>query len=276
MVSALLVIGGCLMYYRPVSWFPDAPLGAATTKLIGHKGAGSENTWYSGADENTLEGVLEALPYVSGVEIDVQMSRSGTLYGLHNETINGEGANEKLRLIDLNDDQIEELRPFNGSRFQKLLPILRAIKQRPTHVISLDVKGYHFVNSLSYNGYLRTVAQNISELAKQLGISHQVMVESTVPEFHQVIKQHNPQIQTFLCLFNMFGRGASEALSNGVDGLSMKYNDDQDLGEQIAMFRRKGLKIQLWTVNDDNRIRAAAALKPDFIQTDHYKFQLGD
>ena len=37
----------------------------------------------------------------------------------------------------------------------------------------------------------------------------------------------------------------------------------------IQMIRRKGLKIQLWTVDNDSDLKEAVSINPDYIQTDN-------
>jgi hypothetical protein len=38
------------------------------------------------------------------------------------------------------------------------------------------------------------------------------------------------------------------------------------------LLHRKGLRIQVWTLNEDSVIKAVLATKPDFIQTDKFEF----
>jgi glycerophosphoryl diester phosphodiesterase len=41
------------------------------------------------------------------------------------------------------------------------------------------------------------------------------------------------------------------------------------------MIRRKGLKVQLWTVNSDEDIQEAFSINPDYIQTDKLFYYSG-
>ena len=41
---------------------------------------------------------------------------------------------------------------------------------------------------------------------------------------------------------------------------------------EIQLIRRKGLKIQLWTVNSEEYLNEALSINPDFIQTDNIAF----
>jgi len=55
--------------------------------------------------------------------------------------------------------------------------------------------------------------------------------------------------------------------------ISFKYKFKEELNaEHIKLLHRKGLKIQLWTVDSVNNIEEAISINPDFIQTDNLKY----
>lgn len=63
------------------------------------------------------------------------------------------------------------------------------------------------------------------------------------------------------------------SFENDYSGISFKYKYGEEIGEEeIQMIRRKGLKIQLWTVNTEADILEALSINPDFIQTDNLDY----
>ena len=67
--------------------------------------------------------------------------------------------------------------------------------------------------------------------------------------------------------------GAGRALKAGYEGLSFKYDvNNPPSKERIDKVKRKGLKLQFWTIDNKNDILKAIELKPDYIQTDNVEY----
>jgi len=65
------------------------------------------------------------------------------------------------------------------------------------------------------------------------------------------------------------------ALKGGYYGIAFKYKFDEEItADQIYLIRKKGLKIQLRVVNEDDIIEEALSINPDFIQSDNIDFFL--
>ncbi len=57
--------------------------------------------------------------------------------------------------------------------------------------------------------------------------------------------------------------------------IAFKYKFDEEItADHIYLIRKKGLKIQLWVVNEDDIIEEALSINPDFIQSDNIDFFL--
>jgi hypothetical protein len=56
--------------------------------------------------------------------------------------------------------------------------------------------------------------------------------------------------------------------------MSFKYKFDEVITEgDVQLIRRKGLKIQLYTVDDETDLREALYINPDFIQTENIEYE---
>jgi hypothetical protein len=70
-----------------------------------------------------------------------------------------------------------------------------------------------------------------------------------------------------------FERAMQLSLESGYQGISFKYKFKEEISaDHINLIRKKGLKIQLWTVNSEDDLKEALLINPDFIQTDNLSF----
>lgn len=272
--STLLILLGIGYYlsYRPVFLFKDSPLPEVATSIIGHKGCGSNHTPFSKLIENSKEGAVFGLKSLNGIELDIQMSASGSLYCFHGNNIEDCSGKVSFQIPDYSDKEINDYFTSCNNKIQLLDPILDIIASKPNSKISLDVKGFYFVGSLSYNGYLERIAEKISHICKSKGVSNQVLVESDSRAFHNKIKVLNSDIECYLAVYDWPNRSASFALSDNLDGLSLKNKSTIVSKETVDLYRKKGLKIQVWTVNDEQEITRIKELGVDYIQTDNVNY----
>jgi glycerophosphoryl diester phosphodiesterase len=99
------------------------------------------------------------------------------------------------------------------------------------------------------------------------------LVESETATFLDFIKKKSTGIECYLTSLGDFERAMQLSLKAGFTGISFKYKFKETLStENIQLARRKGLKIQLWTVNSDENINEALLINPDFIQTDNIEY----
>lgn len=272
--STLLILLGIGYYlsYRPVFLFKDSPLPEVTTNIIGHKGCGSNYTQFSKLKENSIEGALFGLESLNGIELDIQMSASGSLYCFHGNNVEGCSGKASFQIPNYSDEEINDYINRCNYKIHLLDPILDIIASKPNSIISLDVKGFYFVGSLYYNGYLEQIAEKISNICKSKGVSNQVLVESDSRTFHNKIKVFNSDIECYLAVYDWSNRSASFALSDKLDGLSLKNKSTIVSNETVDLYRKKGLKIQVWTVNDEQEITRIKELGVDYIQTDNVNY----
>jgi hypothetical protein len=173
--------------------------------------------------------------------------------------------------------QIEQLNICNGTsivyfRLEDIFALMANLY--PDKYISLDVKAWEpcDVSSSDIIGMMNSIADEIIYLIQKYNLHH-VMVESQTGTFLNYVKNHSSGIECYLTSLGDFERGMMLALESGYAGISFKYQFKEEITqEHVQMLRKKGLKIQLWVVNDEADLSEALFINPDFIQTDNIDF----
>ena len=99
------------------------------------------------------------------------------------------------------------------------------------------------------------------------------MVESETATFLDYVKKYGPGIDTYLLTLGDFERAMQLCLKSGYSGISFKYKFKELITiDDIQLIRRKGLKIELWTLTSEDDIKEALSINPDYIQTDNLKY----
>jgi len=174
------------------------------------------------------------------------------------------------------DDDIQDINACRGSAIA--YPQLEAVFQYmsenyPDKYISLDVKPWAPCDGSGVNvtRQMNEMAQTIIGLTKKYHLENHVMVESEAGDFLYYVKKNSTGIETYLLTLGDFELGASRALANGYSGISFGFKIKENISrEQVDIVHRKGLKIQVWLVNEPADIEEARALGVDFIQTDNF------
>ena len=145
--------------------------------------------------ENTLPAFEAAakLPNVTGVELDVQLSKDGEIVVFHDESVSrvthGDG-----RIADLTFHELRGLR-FKHDDSQAFIPTLREVLEL--------LKPYCIQRGLLINIELKTGVihyRNIEKmtvsLVKELGMQDYIVYSSFWPESLRLIKQYDPNSET--------------------------------------------------------------------------------
>jgi glycerophosphoryl diester phosphodiesterase len=265
---SVLFLSGCKnsgsVNIRPAA-VPDS------TALLCHKGGGS-----GPFQQNTLEGVIYGYEHLDGVEIDIQKSLSGTLWLFHDEYFT-ECDGDKNRIPERTDEEIAAYVACQGNGFHltKLEEIFdHHRKNKINKKISLDIKSWLPSKNSFTPAYLISLADHITDLISQYGMTDYVMVECENAAFLNRVKKKNPGVPCYLTTFGDFNDGMHKAYKAGYEGLSFKYHpENPPTAQMMNELRSKGLKIQFWTINDKDQIFEALKLKPDFLQTDNALIQ---
>ncbi len=223
------------------------------------------------------------MKWLDGIECDIQRSADNTLWLNHSPMFASCGTFAENCFASVSDNTIIQVNACLGAKdsYPNLEDVFAYMNQHyPASFISLDVKAWQpcEISNANITKAMNEMAQKIIDLTQKYNLRNKVLVESETGDFLHYLKIRTSDIETYLSTNGDFELGVSRALHSGFTGISFKYKfRDSITREQVELIHRKGLKIQLWTVDDSTDIKEAIALKPDFIQTDsvsyvHWKF----
>lgn len=144
--------------------------------------------------ENTLAAFKNAatLP-ITGIELDVQLTKDGEIVVIHDETINRTSNGEGF----VKDFTLDELKTYDfGSYFSHLftgeeIPLLAEVLdvfKHTTHFINIELK----TNVVRYEG----IEEKIAQLIEEKEIANRIIISSFNDESVQLFKEIAPEVQT--------------------------------------------------------------------------------
>lgn len=259
---------------------------ARKTKIWAHRGASGF------APENTMPAfeVAKALD-VDGIELDVQMTKDGELVVVHDEQIDrtsdGKGWVKDYTLAQLREFNFGKLKPLYGF---VTIPTLREVYelfQDTDCVINVELK----TSIVPYDGSevtecvardrvdcgrktgsagpdRRCIEQKVHELTVEMGMEERVIYSSFSHPSILKMQQFVTKEQTAF----LFCDGWI-----GVTEYAEKYQVDavhpplyyQDLAQMVAECHEKGMKVHVWTVNEEEHALKLKEMGVDAIITNH-------
>lgn len=228
------------------------------------------------APENTLAAFTAGLEHAPhAVELDVHLSRDGHLIVMHDplvvRTTNASGA-----IADLSLDELKTLnaaaRYFGpGSWGPQEIPTLDEVLGLIQGRAGVQVEIKQRADGSRYPGMEEAV---IDALKRHSMLKEAVIISFDFPTL-QTIRTLEPGLVTcaligtrYLSKVGMGGPAvvAAEMAALGVDYVGV---DERRITDQLyTALRASGLKIGVWTVNDESRMKALAEMGVDFITSD--------
>jgi glycerophosphoryl diester phosphodiesterase len=252
-----------------MEYFPDQPIATEGTRMIAHRGGGLFD------EGNTLEACMYGLKMANGIEVDLQKSSDDDVWLSHSSLVAACGSFKESCFASIPSSTIIAIdtclgNQINYTRLEQVFAFMSA--NYPDKYISLDVKAWHpcGVSHINIIHEMNLLAKSIVALTVKYHLEDQVLVESEVGDFLYYIKTHNDHIETYLASLGDFEIAISRALDSGFSGISFHYKFDEPINNELVdLMHRKGLKIQLWTVEAAD-LEEAKSLNVDFIQTDYF------
>ena len=210
------------------------------TKVWAHRGASGY------APENTLDAFRKAVEMgADGIELDVQMTKDSELVVIHDETIDRTSDGKGW----VKDYTLEELRAFNYNRTKPEykhadIPTMREVFEllKPTGLfINIEIKtGVVFYEKIE---------EKILALTKEMGMEDRVCYSSfnhyTVTRIHEL----KPDAEVGFLYADGPIDMPSYGVKHGVNALHPAlYNLQYD--GFVKECKEKGLKLNVWTVNE--------------------------
>lgn len=257
-----------------IKYYQDRPYKDTVTLILAHKAGGGN---YAPFQEYSIDAARRSFALMDGIEVDLQISKDRTIWLSHSADLPLTGSTYNC-FPEVTDRQIVELDSSNGSNssYYRLEDIFALMAQDYPHkYISLDVKSWEpcAVSSANVLGVMNVIGDEIIRLTHKYKLQNYVMVESETASFLNFIKERSSGIDCYLTSLGDFERAMLLSLQEGYTGISFKYNFKEQLSaDHIQLLRKKGLKIQLWTVDDVPTIEEAISIHPNFIQTDNLEY----
>ena len=215
------------------------------TKVFAHRGASGY------APENTLEAfALAGEQGAQGIELDVQLTKDGEVVVIHDETIDrvstGKGA--------VRDYTLEELRRFSFHNHKKeyegvQIPTLREVLEqvKPGGMeVNIELKtGIYWYPGLE---------EKTVELVKAAGMENRVIYSSFNHYSVQKILELDAEAETAYLYSDVLLNVENYAKNIGVCGLHPAVYHLK-MADFLESYRRSGLKVRVWTVNDEADMR---------------------
>jgi len=258
--------GGC----KKIKYEPDNPIsGLPTTIVLMHRGNGF-NTEYN---PNTFPAAEYGLSVLDGVELDIQISKDGTLWLDHDNEVHDCEGNVVGCFQTLTDSEIFAASVCNDTaRYHTLESVFKLMAaDYPNSYISLDIKG-QYCEIINTKETMYKMAESVLALVDKYSMHNKVLVESSSLEFLQELDNQSSVGQCVISLGDV-DEGITNASFVKAKGISLEYGVEEVNADVVSMIHRKGYGLILWVINEPDDIAAAWNSKPDFIETDNPDFK---
>ena len=266
-VLLLILAGGC----DKIVYAPDNLICGLPTRVLMHKGCGSDNPDFI---ENTLAAAEFGLSKLDGIELDIQMSKDGTLWLDHNNEVTDCEGNVIGCFQQMTDDEIREYEKCNDTiRYNTLESVFeRMATEYPESIISLDIKG-QYCEVTNTKEIMNQMAKAVLDLVAKYKMEHKVLVESSSLEFMSELENQNSVAQCVITVSGDVDEGLANAQATKARGISLKYGVEEFNSDVVSLIHKKGYGIMVWYINDSADITNTWNAHPDFIQTDDADFK---
>ena len=255
---------------------------ARLTKIWAHRGSSGF------APENTLPAfeVAKALD-IDGIELDVQMTKDGELVVIHDETINRTSDGKGY----VKDFTLEQLRKFNFGKNKSAfgfvsIPTLKEVYELfkdTDYVINVELK----TGVVPYDGSdvtvgrmdtktgmrdsvpdKRCIEEKVHELTVEMRMEERVIYSSFNHASVLKMQQYVTKERTAFLFCDGWLEVADYGQKYGVDAMhpDMTY---PSLEKMVEECHQKGMKVHVWTVNDEASAMQLHHMGVDAIITNH-------
>lgn len=254
-----------------IDYVPDNPFAGIPTKVLMHRG----NGWNTGFVENTLPGAMYGFSVLDGVELDIQISKDGTLWLDHDNEVTDCSGNAIGCFNTMTDNEINQYNTCdNVIRYYTVESVFEQMAaQYPTKYISLDIKGQYCDIQLTVDA-MKQMADAVFELTRKYKLEGHVIAESDSPTFLTEISDLNAPVCQALIALEDLDQGIADAYKINARAISFKFAAEEVLTEgSVSLVHSKGFGLIVWVVNEPEDIASVWSMHPDFIETDNPDFR---
>lgn len=224
--------------------------GQAQTQVIAHRGF-----WKTeGSAQNSITALKKAAEAkVYGSEFDVQLTADGIVVVNHDDTING------LTIADTKYAQLKDLKLKNCETLPTLADYLKAGKQLPGIQLILEIKP-HKTKELEDQA-----ASACVKLVKEYGLEKQVEYISFSMNICEQLAKLTPGAEIAYLKSDI---APKEVKAKGLTGIDYYYKVFDKHPEWVKEAHDLGMKVNVWTVNQNEDMQKLIKLGVDYITTD--------
>lgn len=236
---------------------------ALKTEIWAHRGASHQFI------ENTMPAFEQAiLDQADGIELDVQRTKDGQLVVFHDERLKRlTGVDEFLWTLTWDELRALDVHSLNGDAKIPLLEDVLALMRETDLTVNIELK-----NSLQFYPGME---EEVLQLAQELKMLDQVLFSSFNHESMQRMSQLAGPEYCALLTSDIHFEPWQYAESVGVRSFHPMVNSLQQPG-LVEECHKRGLKVNVWTADEEVYIYAGLLLGVDAIMTNEPKkaFQL--
>jgi glycerophosphoryl diester phosphodiesterase len=215
------------------------------------------------APENTLEAFQTAIEQdADGIELDVHLSRDGEVMVAHDETVDrvsdGTGRIADMTVAELKKLVFSKTMPaFKEAR----IPTLREVfaLMQPTRLsVNIELK----TNVFAYEG----IEGKCIALIREYGLQDRVIFSSFNHHSLLNVKRIDAKLPCGILYAGIMVRPWEYARALGFDALHPHYSE-LAVPREVADSHACGIRVNVWTVNEEERLAQVIAKHPDGIIT---------
>jgi glycerophosphoryl diester phosphodiesterase len=254
-----------------VDYVPDNPFNGIPTKVLMHRGNGNNEDYI----HNTLPAAIYGFSVLDGVELDIQISKDGTLWLDHDNEVRDCDGNQIGCFNTMTDVDIESNNACDGViRYYTLESVFQEmVANYSEKYISLDIKG-QYCQLASTREDMNRMADEVFRLVTKYNLEGHVFAESSSVEFLTEISEENAPVGQGLIALDDLDQALLDAYNVKARAISFDYYGGEVLTEEsVSLVHRKGFGLFVWVINEPAEIPKVWAMKPDIIQTDNPDFK---
>ncbi|WP_300601732.1 glycerophosphodiester phosphodiesterase family protein [Niabella sp.] len=231
---------------------PKAPAVKPKTKVIAHQGYWKP----SGSTNNSLESLRQAASIAAyGSEFDVNITSDNVAIISHGPKLNG------MVIETTPYSAFREIRLPNGEPVPTLEQYLEEGKKHPDLKLILELK------SASSPEVERRWVEIVTEMVDRMKMRKQVEYISFSLYICKELSKKHPKVPVAY-LRNENPIAPKDLKASGINHIDYSYITMLANPDWFAQARKLGMKVNVWTVNDEETLRRLIALGADFITTD--------
>lgn len=194
---------------------------------------------------------------VYGSEFDVQLTADSMLVVFHDDSIAGRA------IIDMTIGELGEFSLNNGEKIPTLRDYLEEGKKHPQTQLIFEMKPLRDSIAEKY------AVERSVEMVRELGLTEQTEYISFSLHACEEFVRLTPESDVYYLNGEL---SPLELKQLGIDGMDYHYSVYQAHPKWVNEAHDLGLKVNVWTVNDNSVVNEMTGLGVDFITTDEISF----